>query len=135
MEYYIDKLFVGEIDFDSLLTETQIDSVNVSSLGKIKIYVYGAESKHPHMHLFNDSGFESCLMLYEPKYFVHGSKNGTFNSKQLKVINNFLRSKCTDLPISNWQLACVMWDRSNNDHKFKYTNKQPDYTMTKNLVH
>ncbi len=136
MAYYIDQNFIGEIDLDIILTEEQLSTVNVSKLGKLKIYVYGAEGKIPHMHLFNRSiDFEACLMLYEAKYFIHGNKNGTFNSKQLRLIDEFLRSNYVDSPLTNWQVACIMWDGANNDHKFRYTNKQPDYKRTQRSVH
>ncbi len=136
MGYYIDKNFLGEINFDVILKEELINFVDIPKLGKIKIYVYSAEGKHPHMHLVNESiDFEACLMLYEPKYFIHGNKIGTFNSKQLKVINNFLSQHYANSPLTIWQSACMVWDFSNNDHKFDYYKKQPDYTKTKDSIH
>ncbi len=131
---YRDEICLGELELDNLLSEQQIGVSQVPKLGKLKIYVYGKESKdNPHMHLLNESiGFESCLKLYSPEYFTHGSKNGKFNNKQLEVIDKFLRSSHEGSMITKWQFACMTWDGANNCMKFRITNKQPDYTKVNN---
>jgi hypothetical protein len=139
MGYFIkDQNFIGEINLDISLQEDRVGLVSVPKLSNLKIYVYGGEGKFPHMHIFNRSiNFETCLMLYEPKYFIHGTKSDRFNKKQLVAIDNFLKTPYSDSPLSKWQVACMMWDASNNPSKplFSMKNIQPDYTKTIESIH
>ena len=82
-----------------------------------------------------DHKFETCLCIYEAKYFIHVNKNGKLNKKQLEAVDDFLRHNYFDLNISNWEMICATWDNSNGVHTQYKGMKQPDYSKTKESIH
>ena len=89
------------------------------------------------MHIYNDSGFNTCVCLHSANYFSHGGKyKDKFNSNQCKEFNDWLsRPNSNTLgKLSNWEAILSMWTIMNPDCKFpeyRKVTKQPYYvTMT-----
>ena len=133
---YRDESLIGSFDLSDIIEEGSVGQTNVPKIGKVQIYVYGGEGTIPHFHILTQNHeFETCLCIYEPKYFIHGSKTGRFNKKQLEQINNYLKSKHPVLDITIWQMIAVTFD-NNNSTSFAYKGmKQPDYTKTIESIH
>lgn len=105
-------------------------------LGDCKIYVYSNEGPIPHFHLISESNnFEACICIFEPIYFDHGSKTGTLNSNQRKLLNEWMSSVITDYGVNatNWQMLIFAWRMNNGDKYIPKNPKQPDYTQMKNF--
>ena len=70
----------------------------------------------PHCHVINENGFECCVRLDVPEYFIHGEYTDMFPSK--KVVDAFYESMKTlpdgvILPIefkNSWEIAIWSWD-------------------------
>ena len=135
---YRDESLVGSLDLSMFVDEASIGSrINVPKLGQVQFYVYGKEGKIPHFHIIStDHSFESCLCIYEAKYFTHGSKTGTFNRKQLEEIDRYLRSEHPVLTGATiWQIIANTWDDNNGTKILTKKSKQPDYSMTVESIH
>ena len=138
-----DNIIVGTILFDDLIEEKNIETnsnkfLNVGKgIGKCKVEIYGNEGIIPHMHIYNDSGFNTCVCLHSANYFSHSGKyKDKFNSNQCKEFNDWLsRPNSNTLgKLSNWEAILSMWTIMNPDCKFpeyRKVTKQPYYvTMT-----
>ena len=67
--------------------ENSMGTVILDKIGKCKLRVYHeSRSVHPHFHIISKDGqFESCLYIYEPKYYYHRNfKTDHLSKKQLE---------------------------------------------------
>ena len=93
----------------------------------------------PHFHIRDTNNwnkFHSCIRLDEAKYFLHEGKEDTLNSKQRKLLQQFMTSSVTNSRYkskfeNNWELACFLWDINNSNEEIDEFVKQPDYTKLK----
>ena len=119
MDEYRDELLIGKIEFSNMI-------------GYYKIYVYSKEGKHiPHFHIISESSkFECCVCIYSPNYFNHGNKNGLLNTKQRKILNNWLSSPNEKLnSATNWDIIALSFDNANETNFYnKETKQQPNYS-------
>lgn len=139
-----EKYVVGTINLDSdeSLEEALINSKNalhIKKLGDLKVEVYSGEGQIPHMHIYGDN-FNTCVCLYDNMYFAHAGKyRDKFNNSQLKQFSKWLDqqiSTTTSAVVTNWEIACIMWDNFNPECKFpnnKKTNKKPNYEYMTNF--
>ena len=103
-----------------------------------QIHVYSKEGSIPHFHLVEigeskrTKRTDTCICLFEPRYFDHGTHVSTLSSKELKVLNNFLQTIKDPVNGTYWKYAASAWYALNpnnyNLYPQFYTNKQPDYT-------
>lgn len=92
----------------------------------------------PHVHIQSkNKKFKTCIRLDTNQYFLHGEWRDTFNTKQCKLFNNFMRSyKDTSLGfnITIYEYAVAMWNDNNSKRKLSITNDKdnniiiPDYS-------
>ena len=127
---YIDDLEVISLSLDTgAMSEASVNDIHMSGIGTVTIHVYGGEGEIPHFHIRNKNGsFETCVRLYEAKYFKHQGKSDSLNSKQMKFLDKAMRTRHKDLVETNWEFACVLWDSANKTSLFSKSKKQPDYT-------
>ena len=100
-------------------------------IGYYKIYIYSKEGKHiPHFHIISKSSkFECCICIYSPNYFNHGNKNGLLNTKQRKILNNWLSSPNEKLnSVTNWDIIALSFDNANETNFYNKEFKQPNYS-------
>ena len=128
-----DPMLVGEIAFDDSIEEASYGEVGLKHLGECSVYIYSNEGPIPHFHLISkNKKFETCICIFEPLYFLHGTKTGTLNSKQRKQLNNWMNQKIdySDANITNWQSIKLAWIW-NNGKRFKeiiMNYPQPNYS-------
>ena len=130
---------IGEFSVeDDSISEDTIISNQISYKKKTlnyQILVYDKEGPIPHFHVKGkDGNVDVCICIFEPRYFDHRSHVGTLNSKELKVLDGFLRSECNSITKNTyWGFIVDTWCYNNRYDYNKYpqiivTDKQPDYT-------
>ena len=144
-------IFIGEFTVtDSTIDEDVKISDQITDGKKTynyQIYVYSNEGPIPHFHVIDvtnntkknttssHSNKDACICIYKPVYFSHGSHTSTLNSKELKVLDTFLRTGYDGT--TYWDSICFLWKINNpnmvRDYPQHYpqtkeANKQPDYT-------
>ena len=101
-----------------------------------EIYVNTNDSGSvPYFHYRNANDwtkFHTCIEILNPKYFHHGNKNDTLNSKQIKQLHKFLISKVNipkyeDKFKNNWELICFLWDINNSSVQIPDDATMPNY--------
>jgi hypothetical protein len=132
-----DKIVIGTIDFNDTINEQQIQAntrFNPKSIGECTIEVYSGEGSIPHFHIYSkDKKFSSCIRIYENFYFSHGGKyRDTFNSKQCRELNNYLKRDYPKGPVKMtvWEAIVFSWNFINPECLYpekKKINKQPHY--------
>lgn len=118
---------IGEVSMHGTSFEIY---VNTDDAGKIP---------HFHVRCKDDwSVFHTCVKIEVPEYFLHGSKQDTFNSKERKALQDFMtqptKKKLFDEDgnrMNNWQYTCMLWDSNNSDVEIDPEVMQPGYTLLK----
>lgn len=138
-----ERLTNGTINFDDessniakSVRETYMGSTEFGKkIGTCRVFVYNNEGPIPHFHIENNNGFKCCVMLFDNRYFSHGSKTDTLSNKQCKLLDEWLSSKSI-LPffnnITNWETLVAYWVSEQNPMKLIPKNPiKPDYTTFK----
>lgn len=106
--------------FDSIFNEER----NICGIYNFNI-VIGENEGHniPHFHIFDaQSNMCIAIKLDKPEYFIHGKYTYTLNSKEKKLLVNWLNSsKITKAiknfePKNNWENLVFAWNVVNNDN-------------------
>ena len=119
---------------DKLFLEDCAGRINFPiNIGQCSIYVYSNEGTIPHFHIISKNGIgESCICIYEPFYFNHGSKQMQLNSKQRKLLDDWMYLKPSLFPeINNWELISRLWQIDNGN---KYIPKNPAKPNYRNMI-
>ena len=132
---------IGEFNLEELLPNlsdlfTEDTLSNNTNLGgkltNVKIIIYSLEGVNvPHFHIHSDNkkmmpDGDCCIMICEPKYFIHGNHRGKLNNKQAKNLNDLLSKPYRNKNMSIWEYMYDFWKRS-----FGVNLKpcqQPDYS-------
>ena len=135
IEENIPKL-IGNINLTSRepFIESAVGRLNLPfNVGQCSIYVYPKEGTIPHFHLVPKNGIgESCICIYEPFYFNHGSKQMQLISKQRKLLDDWMYLKPSLFPeINNWELISRLWQIDNGN---KYIPKNPAKPNYRNMI-
>lgn len=127
-------LGIIDLSTEELIIEDCYGRINFpNGIGECKIYVYSNEGTIPHFHLIKDK-FESCICIYESLYFNHGLKQSRLNSKQRKILNNWLDLPSIPNPkISNWDMLHIAWYGGNGDKYIPKNPSKPNYTNMENM--
>lgn len=100
-----------------------------------EVYVWTDDAgKIPHFHYRtkDKKTFNSCIKIEVPEYFFHKGKEDTLNSKQRKMLINFLKSNDVDSPgDTHWTSLIKEWNRNNSDIRISIDTPMPDYTQLK----
>ena len=110
----------------------------VGFIKHLEVYVNtddGGEIPHFHLHdSKNWEKFHTCIKIESPEYFLHAGKEDVLNSKERKLLQEFMES-----PVSvsryaskfgnNWELICFLWDTNNSTHMIAEDAEVPDYTQ------
>ena len=84
----------------------------------------------PHFHIKSKSNdFETCIGIYEAKYYNHDKIVGVLSDKQIDILNKVLIDKSLDeVP---YNIGCrILWDAKNGEYEAEEYN-QPDYRKMK----
>lgn len=131
---YIDIRCFGTIDFSTITDdiEESAGKINFNKIGECKLYVYGKEGPIPHFHIKTTNGdLVCCVCLHKASYFDHGTEFTRLNSGQLKLLNNYLKTKNPKYSskITIWEIMCISWNTCDDNPEYtNFPNKQPDYT-------
>ena len=140
MEEYRDELQIGKFFLvnieDIALQESSLSTKNTKFEKYVgTVYVYGGEGKNvPHFHILQKNQPDCCIGVYEAKYFSHGTHTGKLNSKQCKLLNEWMSSQSTIQPqLTNWEAVEFAWRIANdiNSTRTNLNTKQPDYSNIK----
>lgn len=121
---------------EELLNEDCIGRVNLpNNVGECKIYIYSDEGNVPHFHIIpNNRKEECCICIYQPLYFNHGSKQMRLNSKQRKILNDWMNSPSKVAPeVTNWRLISIFWQTGNGNKNVPKNPIQPNYNDLANM--
>jgi len=133
---YIDSFCIGEFGDEFIFQES-----GIRGYLSYTIYVYGGERDIPHFHVIKPAdNFECCVCIYEPKYFDHEGKTSMLNSKERKILNEFLKATSKiNRGFSNWQAIEFLWNYANlkkgETPKQSTKSQQPDYTKMVDSIH
>lgn len=122
---------------DKVFLEDCIGRINFPiNIGQCSIYVYSNEGAIPHFHIIPKNGIgESCICIYEPLYFNHGSKQLRLNSKQRKILDDWLEQQSTIAPeVTNWRLICISWETGNGNKYIPKNPIKPNYRNMENMI-
>ena len=121
-----------------------IDTINLNPkgimspiyIGRSDIYVYSNEGTIPHFHIIPKNGkSEICICIFEPFYFNHGSKQLRLNSKQRKILDDWLEQQSTIAPeVTNWRLICISWETGNGNKYIPKNPVKPNYRNMENMI-
>jgi len=139
----INRSKVGTIELSNIgeefLAEMSPGNINLSNrVGFCDIEVWGNEGPIPHFHIItkNNINWECCIELFNPKYFNHGSKQGILTSKQLKMLDTWLKEPYVSDYIkanTRWEALVGFWIAQGNPMRFVPKNAtQPDYKKINN---
>lgn len=100
-----------------------------------EVMVYEGEGTIPHFHFRNlQNGKQGCIKLLTNEYFFHGQYTDTLNSKERKLLVNFLKSepkkqyqKIFAEGLTNFDVLCLLWDMNNDDEISLNDVKMPNY--------
>lgn len=88
----------------------------------------------PHFHIVDKttlgSKFHTCIKIETAEYFHHTGKEDTLNSKQRKMLVNYLSSKNRRGDL-NWEYLVTTWNYNNSSVLVDENIPMPDYTKLK----
>lgn len=88
----------------------------------------------PHFHIVDKttlgSKFHTCVKIELAEYFHHTGKEDTLNSKQRKLLVNYL-SSTNRRGLSNWEYLVTTWNYNNSNMNIDEDLPMPDYTKLK----
>ena len=122
---------------DKVFLEDCVGRINFPiNIGQCNIYVYSNEGTIPHFHIIPKNGIgESCICIYEPLYFNHGGKQLRLNSKQRKILDDWLEQQSTIAPeVTNWRLICISWETGNGNKYIPKKPIKPNYRNIENMT-
>jgi len=147
---YNEITLIGEFSIDYSEEDLVLEDRKIADIIKYgkktlnyQIYVYGKEGPTPHFHIIEtgeddrEKKIDCCICIFEANFFDHGAHTDLLNNKELKILNNFLKSK---IGVNTyWEIIVAEWHRLNPGNYNKYsqnrkTNTQPDYSRTNSIV-
>ena len=85
----------------------------------------------PHFHIVDKttlgSKFHTCIKIETAEYFHHTGKEDTLNTKQRKLLVNYLSSKNRRGDL-NWEYLVTTWNYNNSSVLVDENIPMPDYT-------
>lgn len=88
----------------------------------------------PHFHIVDKttlgSKFHTCIKIETAEYFHHTGKEDTLNSKQRKLLVNYLSSSIKN-GLSAWEYLVMTWNFNNSSINIDEDLPMPDYTKLK----
>lgn len=82
----------------------------------------------PHFHVYGKNGFETCVKIQSPEYFLHGKYKDKFNGKEILALIEFLNSGSKSGEKTNWESLKSRWTNMHPDDPIPDNIKMPDYT-------
>lgn len=129
------KEFINEIQESNYNENLELNEMaRVGYLNnKLEIYVNTNDGGNiPHFHIRDISTkgnvFHTCVQIEHNIYFHHTGKENILNSKERKLLNDFLKSndKYGEL---NWKVLIKEWNRNNSNIEVDINTPQPDYNV------
>lgn len=124
-----------------MLNRHRTDLIEMARIGftkDLEIYVNTNDAGTiPHFHVRDAvdwDRFHTCIQIEKPEYFLHGNKQDVLNSRQKKLLNDFMNapvaiSRYSGNFANNWELTCFLWDLNNSKVQVSDETVQPDYTL------
>lgn len=102
------------------------EMAKVGHFGDYIIEMFSNEGPIPHFHFVNvhNKQVKGCIYLTKNKYFMHGCYTATLNSKERKLLVEFLNQKANG--ISKYKDLCIKWNWTNSDYQFE-AKEIPNY--------
>ena len=130
----INKLIESTVvEYDSI---TESYSISNDYL-KANVFVYQNEGNIPHFHV-KFSGNETCICLFEAKYYNHELHHVMMTDNHLFGLNVFLMSPTKEPNIKRnwWQYLVNEWVRLHENQNYEHKSDwkriaKPDYTTTR----
>ena len=109
-------------------------------LNNLDVVVYTDDKGYiPHVHIMdrgtNGREFDCCVQLETNRYFSHGKHLDTFNNKQCREFNDFMKQPCRFPKYrNNYEFAVEMWNANNSDSYVQIRENElgeiimPDYS-------
>lgn len=126
------------------MIHTNIEGMSrVGYTSGLEIYVNTDDGGNlPHFHMRDKTDwnkFHTCILIEQPKYFLHEGKENILNSKQRKELVEFMESqpsltKYAGKFATNWELICFLWDMNNSAVNISDDATMPDYRQLKEDV-
>ena len=100
---------------------------------------------YPHFHIESAKGSSEsvCIAIYKAEYYKHSHGTATLNSKEIKILNKWLKKiykkkikvldndgNVTEAELTNWQIISLSYDQANNTNYFNLYNRMPEYYST-----
>ena len=79
----------------------------------------------------NNKSFSCCIRLDVPEYFIHGKHKDKLSNNDIKNLIKDLNNQVDDdFDMTEYEFACLTWNKGMNDNKYKIKKpfKMPDYT-------
>lgn len=131
----MDKTFKEWINENEILLEmARIGYVTP----KLEVYIHTDDpGEIPHFHIRNlTKGFETCVEIMTNNYFLHDKYKDTLNSKERKLLNDFVRSapKDDDVFKTNYESIIYEWNKNNSKHKITAQKDENDNVVIPNYI-
>lgn len=110
------------------------EMAKVGHFGDYIIEMFSNEGPIPHFHFINvhNNKINGCICLQENRYFNHGCHTAILNSKERKLLIEFLNQKMIK-DISNYEYLCRRWNILNVKYRFDFKDI-PDYMEIKEWI-
>lgn len=134
-----DEIYIGTINIpteDNFQATDKNNKLKMPKYSECVVYVYNNEGNNvPHFHLFEknsskDPNTSCAIMIADNKYFSHNAYKGTLNSKQCRVLNDWMNQFYPGEDVNNWTRIKNAWNAgASADHMVTAT--QPNYSFIK----
>ena len=128
--------------FNDWLNENEllVEMARIGYADNLEIYVLTDDPGYiPHIHIRDRETkgkvFDTCIKFDSANYFQHGHHDDKLNSKQKKIINDFLHSSPSNgLVSTNFEYAIILWNDNNSKQNVEIKKDEngnviiPDYT-------
>ena len=130
------------MNFNEFMNEKELllEMARIGYADNLEIYVLTDDPGFiPHIHIRDRETkgevFDACVRLDSPNYFSHGHHNDKLNSKQKKLLNDFLHTAPSNGRFStNYEYAVILWNDNNSKENITIKRDSkgniiiPDYT-------
>ena len=97
------------------------EMARIGHMNQYEVIVYTDDMGYiPHVHIIDSATrgreFDTCVMLEDSKYFLHGRHRDTFNNKQCKEFDDFMRQPHRNIHYrNNYEYAVNLWNDNNSN--------------------
>lgn len=92
----------------------------IGFMGNMDVLIYTDDMGYiPHFHIVDKATrgkeFDTCVRLENNQYFLHGNHNDTLNSRQRKMLDDFMNAPSRNVHYrNNYECAVNLWNDNNS---------------------